>query len=159
MHGYAGSILHCDLSQLKTRNISTTNYARTFLGGRGIAARLYWEQAVAEEAFGPENPIIIATGPLAGFAGLAGSRWTICSRSPSVTPQTFNYANFGGSWGAYLKFAGFDVLVIRGVADRPTYLSFTMGFVNSGTQAICGARVRLRSGKLSRKNWDRTFEY
>jgi aldehyde:ferredoxin oxidoreductase len=123
MNGYAGSILQCNLSQLTTTKIPTSNYADAFLGGRGLASRLYWEQAAPEkEAFDPANPLIITTGPLAGFSGLAGSRWAICSKSPSVSPQTYNYSNFGGSWGAHLKFAGLDALVIKETADKPMYL-------------------------------------
>ena len=136
MHGYAGSILHCDLSKLTYANISITNYTEAFLGGRGLASRLYWELAAPEKgALDAENPIIIATGPLAGFGGLAGSRWTICSKSPAITPQTYSYSNFGGSWGAYLKFAGLDALIISGVADKPMYL-----FIHDGTCEFRDAR-------------------
>ena len=104
MHGYAGSILVCDLSRRETTHIPTSDYARTFLGGRGLAARLYWQQAVpSTTALDPANPFIIATGPLAGFTGLSGSRWQICAKSPSVTPQSFNYSNLGGSWGRILS--------------------------------------------------------
>lgn len=123
MHGYAGSILVCDLSRRETTHIPTSDYARTFLGGRGLAARLYWQQAVpSTTALDPANPFIIATGPLAGFTGLSGSRWQICAKSPSVMPQSFNYSNLGGSWGAHLKFTGLDALVIRGMAEKPSYL-------------------------------------
>ena len=136
MNGYAGSILNCNLSQLTTAKISISSYADDFLGGRGLASRLYWEQAAPEkEALDPANPLIITTGPLAGFSGLAGSRWAICSKSPSVSPQTYNYSNFGGSWGAYLKFAGLDALIIRGAADKPMYL-----FLHDGTCEFKDAR-------------------
>lgn len=123
MYGYAGSILVCDLSRRETTHIPTSDYARTFLGGRGLAARLYWQQAVpGTAALDPANPFIIVTGPLAGFTGLSGSRWQICAKSPSVTPQSFSYSNLGGSWGTHLKFAGLDALVIKGMAEKPSYL-------------------------------------
>lgn len=114
MQGYAGSILFCDLSLQKTKQIPTSDYSASFLGGRGLAARLYWEQAETDmDAFDETNPLVITTGPLAGFTGLSGSRWQICAKSPSITPQTFSYSNFGGSWGAHLKFSGFDALFNR----------------------------------------------
>ena len=113
MNGYAGSILVCDLSCRCTTHLHTLDYARHFLGGRGLAARLYWQLALPDSsALSPANPLIMATGPLAGFSGLAGSRWQICAKSPSITPEPFSYSNFGGSWGTYLKFAGFDALVV-----------------------------------------------
>lgn len=128
MQGYAGSILLCDLSGQETREIATSDYAQTFLGGRGLAARLYWQQAAPDvDALDASNPLIIVTGPLAGFTGLAGSRWQVCAKSPSITPQSFNYSSLGGSWGAHLKFAGLDALVISGAAAKPSYLFFHDG--------------------------------
>jgi len=123
MQGYAGSILLADLSGRQTRQIPISDYAQSYLGGRGLAARLYWEQAIPDKtALDAANPLIITTGPLAGFGGLAGSRWQVCGKSPSISPQDFNYSNLGGSWGAHLKFAGFDALVISSAAQRPTYI-------------------------------------
>ena len=137
MNGYAGAILHCNLSQLTTAKISISSYADSFLGGRGLASRLYWEQAAPEkEALDPANSLIIITGPLAGFSGLAGSRWAICSKSPSVSPQTYSYSNFGGSWGAYLKFAGLDALIIRGAADKPIYLFLHDGIFENACKLL-----------------------
>lgn len=93
------------------------------MGGRGLAAQLYWERISREsKALEPANPLVIATGPLAGFSGLSASRCQICSKSPSISPSTFNYSSIGGSWGAYLKFAGLDALIIQDSATVPTYL-------------------------------------
>ena len=131
--GYAGSILLCDLSRRETSRLDTMDYAADFLGGRGLAASLYWHLAApVEKALSPENPLIIVTGPLAGFSGLAGSRWQVYTRSPSVIPPSFSYSNLGGSWGVQLKFAGFDALVVTGVSDRPVYI-----FIHDG---ICEFR-------------------
>lgn len=123
MYGYAGSILVCDLENKSSFLIPTAEYSGDFLGGRGIAARLYWEMAPHTlNALAPENPLIVMTGPFAGFSGLAGSRWQICGKSPAIDPEIFSYSNLGGGWGATLKFAGFDGLVLRGAATKPTYL-------------------------------------
>lgn len=123
MKGYAGSILVCDLSGQEITLLPTSDYTQTFLGGRGLAYRLYWQMAAPSTvALDPANPLIIVTGPLAGFTGLSGSRWEICAKSPTVTPESFSYSNLGGSWGAHLKFAGFDAIVIRGMSDKPIYL-------------------------------------
>ncbi|MFC1913761.1 aldehyde ferredoxin oxidoreductase N-terminal domain-containing protein [Chloroflexota bacterium] len=128
MYGYTGSILICDLSEQTSSVIPTSEYSRNFLGGRGIAARLYWEMVPPHiKALDPTNPLIIMTGPLAGFSGLSGSRWQICAKSPALAPESFSYSNLGGAWGASMKFAGFDGLVIRGAAEKPVYL-----FINDG---------------------------
>jgi aldehyde:ferredoxin oxidoreductase len=123
MYGYAGSILECDLSRQNTFYMSTDEYALKYIGGRGLASRLYWERANAKaSALEPTNPLIISNGPLAGYSGVSGSRWQICAKSPAITPESFNYANLGGSWGSYLKFAGFDSLIINGASIKPVYL-------------------------------------
>ena len=121
--GYTGKILRIDLSSGNTSNLDTFDYADRFLGGRGLAAKLYWDQVTPEtDAFASENRMILTTGPLAGYPGLAGSRWQVCGKSAAMTPQHFSYCNLGGKWGAELKFAGYDAVAIDGCADRPLYL-------------------------------------
>jgi len=130
--GYAGKILKIDLSQGSIENLSTGDYAKRFIGGRGIAAKLYWDYFTpGSSACGPKNPLIFVNGPLAGFAGLAGSRWQVCGKSPAITPELFSYCNLGGSWGAWLKFAGFDAVLILGKSEKPVYL-----FVENGSAEI-----------------------
>ena len=122
-HGYTGSLLRVDLSSGTISSLPTVEYSARFLGGRGIAAKLYWDNVGPEvRAFDPENLLILITGPLAGFAGLAGSRWQVCGKSAAMNPQHFSYCNLGGKWGAWLKFAGYDGVVIDGRADRPVYI-------------------------------------
>ena len=101
----------------------TMDYADRFLGGRGIAAKIYWDEVPPEvKAFDPENRLIFATGPLAGFKGVSGSRWQVCGKSSLTTPEYFNYSNLGGNWGAQLKLAGYDALVIQGKSENPVYI-------------------------------------
>lgn len=128
--GYAGKILKVDLSRGNISELATSDYAERFLGGRGIAAKIYWDEVPPEtRPFDPENQLIFITGPLAGFPGLAGSRWQICGKSAFNTDESFSYANLGGSWGAYLKFAGYDGVVIVGKSDKPAYLFIRDGNV------------------------------
>jgi aldehyde:ferredoxin oxidoreductase len=120
--GYAGKILRIDLSSRSTTEISTLDYA-SFLGGRGIAAKIYWDEVSPEiNAFDTDNRLIFATGPLAGLPVLGSSRWTVCGKSPAPSPEQFCYGNLGGRWGAELKFAGYDALVIQGKSEKPVYL-------------------------------------
>jgi aldehyde:ferredoxin oxidoreductase len=73
-YGYAGKILRVDLSSGSITLMSTMDYAEKFLGGRGIAAKIYWDEVPPEvKAFDPENRLIFATGPLAGLKGVSGS--------------------------------------------------------------------------------------
>jgi aldehyde:ferredoxin oxidoreductase len=123
-NGYMGKILRVNLSSGQISYLPTAPYADRFLGGRGLAAKIYWDLVPPEaDAFDPRNCLIIVTGPLAGFGGLSGSRWQVCSKSPAADPHTFSYSNMGGHWGAQLKFAGYDGLIVEGVSDKPVYIS------------------------------------
>ena len=126
-----------DLSQGHTANLPTDDYVDRFIGGGGLAAKLYWDMVSPQtKAFAPENCLIFATGPLAGFTRLAGSRWQVCGKSPAMEPQFFSHANLGGSWGAWLKFAGYDAIAIQGTSDKPVYL-----FVHDGIAEIKNASL------------------
>jgi aldehyde:ferredoxin oxidoreductase len=121
--GYAGKILTVDLSDGKSSELATADYADKFLGGRGIAAKLFWDMVPpGTGALEPDNCLICATGPVTGFFGLAGCRWVMCGKSPLRQPEAFSYGNLGGKWGAALKYAGYDALAVKGRAEKPVYL-------------------------------------
>ena len=119
--GYAGKILRIDLSSRKSETIPTRLFTERFLGGRGIGAKIYWDEVPPEiGAFDPENRLIFITGPVTATTGFAGARWQICGKSP--LNERFGYANVGGAWGAQLKMAGYDGLIVSGKADGPSRL-------------------------------------
>lgn len=129
--GYAGKILVVDLSNGKTWTLPTNDYAPLFLGGRGIAAKLYWDLVPPEtRALDPGNCIICASGPLTGFNGLASGRWTICAKSAAGDPEAFTHGNLGGRWGATLKYAGYDALAVIGRSEKPVYVFIYDGHVD-----------------------------
>jgi aldehyde:ferredoxin oxidoreductase len=131
-YGYAGEILKVNLSNGNFVKLPTTDYSERFLGGRGIVAKLYWDMVPPQaKAFDPENCLIFATGPMAGFPRFAGSRCQICGKSPAADPEYFSYANLGDRWGIYLKYAGYDGLAVQGKSDKPVYL-----FINNDTVEI-----------------------
>jgi aldehyde:ferredoxin oxidoreductase len=131
-YGYAGRILRVDLSSVRTAEIPTSDYAERFMGGRGIAAKIYWDEVSPEtRPFDEGNKLIFALGPLAGIPLLGGSRWGVFGKSPLPRPDRFCYSNLGGQWGAGLKFAGYDGLVFQGKSDKPVYV-----FIHDGTVDI-----------------------
>jgi len=142
--GYTGKILRVDLSSGYITTIPTKDYAERFIGGMGIAAKIYWDVASPDaRAFDPENPLIFITGPLAGFTGLAGSMWQVHSKSPLTIPEHFSYGSLGGTWGAHLKFAGYDGILIQGKSERPVYL-----FVDDDTTQIRDASALWGKGTV-----------
>ncbi len=122
-HGYAGRVLRIDLSTGKFSRQPTELYAERFIGGRGLATKVHWDEVPPEVgALDPENRLVFATGPFAGTKGVSGSRWQVCTRTALTEPEHFNYANLGGDWGAQLKLAGHDALIVHGKADTPVYV-------------------------------------
>lgn len=121
--GYAGKILKVNLSDRSISRLDTAVYSDRFTGGRGTGAKVYWDETSPDtKAFDPENCIVCTTGPLAGFTRFAGCRWQMCGKSPATDPESFSYANFGGSWGTWLKYAGFDGIAITGKSERPSWI-------------------------------------
>ena len=121
--GYAGRILRLDLSSQRVDELPTSDYADRFCGGRGFAARLYWDEAKPEaDALDPGNLLVFATGPLAGVPVIGGSRWQVCGKSPATRPHHFSYSNLGGPWGAALRFSGYDAVAVQGRSEKPVYI-------------------------------------
>jgi aldehyde:ferredoxin oxidoreductase len=121
--GYAGRILTLDLSSQRVDQLPTSDYANRFCGGRGFAARLYWDETKPEtSAFDADNLLVFATGPMAGVPVIGGSRWQVCGKSPATKPHHFSYSNLGGRWGASLKFAGYDAIAVKGRSEKPVYV-------------------------------------
>jgi aldehyde:ferredoxin oxidoreductase len=125
---YAGTILRVDLSTGASERIDTRQYAERFLGGRGLASAIYWSEVAPEiGAYDEANRLIFSLGPLAGIPAVGGSRWGAFAKSPLPQGQRFCYGNLGGTFGAELKFAGYDALILQGRADRPVILSIRDG--------------------------------
>jgi aldehyde:ferredoxin oxidoreductase len=120
MHGWMGKILRVDLGTSAISDFLTQPYAEKYLGGRGIASRLYWENVRPEiKAFEPENFLIFVTGPLVATGAQGATRMSVVGKSPMAYPEKYCYGNIGGFFGAELKRAGYDGLVITGRAPEP----------------------------------------
>lgn len=123
MYGWMGRILHVDLNNSKITQFSTQPYAEKYLGGRGIATRIYWETVSPEvRAFDPQNLIIFMTGPLVATGAQGATRMSLVGKSPMASLDGFCYANIGGFFPAELKKAGWDGIVVEGRAPKPVYL-------------------------------------
>ncbi len=123
MHGYMGKILHVDLSSFKISEISTQKYAEKYLGGRGLASRLYWEKVTPDiKAFDPENRLGFMSGPLLATGAQGAARMSVSGKSPMAYPEGYCYGSMGGLFPAQLKKAGWDGIVIDGRASDPIYL-------------------------------------
>ncbi|MBW1829841.1 MAG: aldehyde ferredoxin oxidoreductase, partial [Deltaproteobacteria bacterium] len=124
-YGWAGQILRIDLSTGKIAKQDSREYVPKYLGGLGIGLKIMWDEVPAEVGpFDPENRIVFAVGPLTGTYTPTNGRTIVVSKSPQTYPvEQCSRGSFGGHWGAELKFAGYDAMVIEGRADGPVYIS------------------------------------
>lgn len=119
---YAGKLLRVDLSsgKVSTENLSAS-LLNGYLGGRGLASKmLYDEIDPAVDALSPQNKLILTTGPLTGSAMPGGSRYMVVAKSPLT--NTISCSNSGGYFGPELKYAGYDLIIFEGRAEKPAYL-------------------------------------
>jgi aldehyde:ferredoxin oxidoreductase len=123
---YAGKILIVDLTTRQTSVRSITEAeVQAFLLGSGLAAKIYYEDYAdlldpQLDPLDPHNPLIVLNGLLSGTFAPTGCRSSWCGRSPLT--GIWNEANLGGHWGAELRFAGWDGIILTGKCERPTYL-------------------------------------
>ena len=131
MDGYAGKILYVDLSSGQIGETPLDlKFAQEYVGGLGFGAKIYLDLIKEKsdfDALSPENPFVLMTGPLTGVRMNAVARWSVGSKSPLT--GFWGDANIGGFFGARLKFAGYDGIVITGAAEKPTYLHIDDGKV------------------------------
>jgi len=121
-YGYNGKILRVDLSRGSTSvEEPEENFYRRYLGGAAlIGYYLLKEQKPGVDPFSPENKLVFAAGIVTG-APLGGSgRNAVGAKSPLT--NGFSTSEAGGYWGAELKHAGYDAIVIEGKAKKPVYL-------------------------------------
>ncbi|MGD9076455.1 MAG: aldehyde ferredoxin oxidoreductase N-terminal domain-containing protein, partial [Desulfobacteraceae bacterium] len=94
---------------------------RLYLGGRGLNAYLLFNHLrPGTDPLSPDNVLIFGSGMLNGHLDVSNGRWHVTGKSPETGIN--GDSNAGGFWGAELKQAGFQHLVIKGKASMPTYL-------------------------------------
>lgn len=130
IYGWCGRILKVDLTDSEISELDTMNYADRFLGGRGIATKIYWDEVESNvAAFDPANRLILMTGPLGATGAQGASRFVVAGKSPMLLQEGFCYGNLGGFFGPGLKRAGYDGIVISGRSRKPVYLWISDGKV------------------------------
>ena len=122
MNGYHGKILIADLSKgVLVDEPLNEKYARDFLGSTGLAARYLYDMVDEKtDPLGPDNPLILMPGLLNGTSGPSVSRWGGATKSPYT--GHYGDANAGSWFGAELKNAGYDGIIMKGKSDKPVYI-------------------------------------
>ena len=123
MYGYAGRVLHVDLTTGKT-HVEPLNegYAKKYIGGIGLGIRLWLDHSKpGVDPFSPENPLILTTGPISGSVWPTGGNG---HAFVAKSPQSYGVgeAKAHGSFGTELKRAGYDAVIFKGKAEKPVYV-------------------------------------
>lgn len=122
MFGSTGKMLRIDLSQGGSHVEEVPfDLARDYIGGRGLGAKILFDEIDPRiDPLSPKNKLIFTTGPLVGTGVPASGRFIVVSKSP--LSGTIANPCCGGYFGANLKFAGYDHLIIEGRSSEPVYV-------------------------------------
>ena len=120
--GYAGRLLDIDLStNVVSESILGPELLRKYLGGTGLGTKILMDEVDPWiDPLSPQNVLILATGPLTGTLAPTSARVELTFVSPLT--EILGASNVGGFWGPTLKYAGYDLIVIRGKAEDLSYL-------------------------------------
>src|SRR5512137_2289929 len=101
-------------------------WAHDYLGQRGLATKyLVSEIDPKVDPFSPDNKLIFVTGPLTGTMAATGGRYSVVTKGPLT--GAIACSNSVGYFGAELRFAGWDMVIVEGASAKPVYLLITDG--------------------------------
>jgi len=153
MNGWNGKILEIDLGTQSHKSYPLDmEMARQYVGGRGLGTRLLWDLVGPEvDPLGPENVLIFTNGPLTGTGYQTSNRFSVTTKSPLT--GTVLDANSGGFWGMQFKKTGYDVMIVRGKAEKPVWIEIKNGGITfHDASELWGMRVFALTEKLGQNN-------
>lgn len=120
---YNGKLARINLStgEIKVEQLNM-ELAKKFIGGRGLGTKMIYDEGIATvDPLSVENKLIYITGAMTGTKAPTTGRYMVVTKSP-LTGMIAS-SNSGGIWGAKLKYAGWDALIVEGKAEKPTYIN------------------------------------
>jgi aldehyde:ferredoxin oxidoreductase len=119
---WAGKILRVNLTA-GTCKVEPLNmqWARDYIGQRGLATKYFVEEVDPKvDPLSPKNKMIWATGPLTGTMASTGGRYSVITKG--ALTGAIACSNSGGYFGAELRMAGWDMIIVEGKSAKPVYL-------------------------------------
>ena len=122
MYGWQGHFLNVNLTKNKAIAESyDSKFAFNYLGGRGFAAKILWDQIKPGiDPLSPENKLIFAAGPLTGFALPNSGKIVVASKSPLT--GGYGDGNIGTRAAIQMRKAGYDAIILDGKAKSPVFV-------------------------------------
>ena len=126
--GYANCLAHIDLTAglVEFKEIPE-DWATKYIGGRGLGVRYVFENGPTVDPLSPDNLLCFMNGPLTGTEANMSGRMAVVTKSPLT--GTVTDSHHGGWSAARLRWAGFDGLIFKGKAEKPTYILVQEGKV------------------------------
>ncbi len=156
--GYMNKVLRINLSSgdIRTEPLDM-EMARKFLGGRGFASYiLYKELKKGVDPLGPENKLVMASGPLSGLFHPCSSKITFAAKSPLT--GLYGDSNMGGHMASELKYAGYDMVIFEGAADKPVYIVIDDDKVEIRDASHLWGKGTIETEKLLKKELGEDFQ-
>lgn len=120
--GWAGKILRVNLTNGKISSEETSKY-EDFIGGMGIGYKVLFDEVPqGTKPYDEANKIVFGAGPLCGSGVPCSSRTNITSLYPGNDKNLVTDSHMGGNFAAYLKYAGWDAIIIEGASNKPVWL-------------------------------------
>jgi len=145
-YGWAGKILRVDLTRKKITKQNLDNQTkRKFIGGLGFTTKILFDEIKpGTDPLGPDNELIIAVGPCNRTLVPGSARCTVAAKSPL---SCFLGDSNAGFFGSELKYAGYDIVVIEGKAEKLCYL-----IINDDEVSLVNAEhLRMRTTSETRR--------
>jgi len=144
LYGYAGKILRVDLTRGKiTEEALDEETARKYVGGTGLGAKVLYEEVPAGVDWSDEgNRLVLASGPLGGTTVGGSGTVSVVTKGALSNGAVASQAN--GFFGAFLKFSGFDGMIVEGKAPKWVYL-----YIHDGQ-----AEIKDASHLQGKDNWE-----
>jgi len=119
---YQGKVLRVNLSTGSVaKEPLNKEWAEKYYGGKGLGVKYLYEELEGGIApLSPANKLLLVTGPFTGTIVPCSGRLNILAKSPAT--GTMLDCSIGGRFATQLKFAGYDILIVEGQAERPVYL-------------------------------------
>jgi len=121
--GWTGKVLRVDLTTGKISSEDTIAKYKDYIGGQGLAWKVLWDEVPpGTKPYDAANRLIFGVGPLTGTGTPCSGRTTITSLWPMNPYYLPASGHMGGHWGAELKYAGWDSIIVQGKASKPVWI-------------------------------------
>ncbi|MBF8267043.1 MAG: hypothetical protein HW388_551 [Dehalococcoidia bacterium] len=142
--GYAGKLLRVDMTTERVWDEPLDEATlRAYVGGTGLGVKILYEEVPPGVQWSdPENRLILATGPLGGTSMGGSGSFSVITKGALTNGAATTQAN--GFFGAFLRFCGYEAIVVQGAASRWLYLHVHEG----------GAELLDASALLGKDTWE-----